>query len=134
MVSVHPAAAPDAQLEVAAGTTGVVVPVRAPASGAAAITVTVSAGAVTATGDVGTATPTKLTSDQPLTVRLTTRAAPTAPMHSATWLAPVELGASAVTVLLPARTFASPDFPFVAELETCRASTALHVRVDTSTD
>jgi hypothetical protein len=127
-------AAADAQLEVVAGTAGVVVPVRAPSAGAATITVLVSAAGVSATGDVGPATPTTLTSDQPLTVRLTTRATPTAPLLSATWLAPIELRPNAVTVLLPARTFTSPDHPFVSELETCRASTALHVAVDASVE
>ncbi len=101
-VSVDAAAAADTQLEVAAGTNGIVVPVRVPSTGAASITVTVSAAAVNATGDVGPASPTTLTSDQPLTVRLTTRAAPAASLQSATWTAPVELRPSAVTVLLPA--------------------------------
>ncbi|MET0920292.1 MAG: hypothetical protein ABWY77_03715 [Acidimicrobiia bacterium] len=129
-IVVDPSATAGAQLEVAAGTTGLVAPVVASADGRATITVTVARAGVTAAGDVGAATPTTLSSEQPLTLRLTSRAAPTDPQRSETWRAPIDVRANAVTVLLPARTFASPDFPSVKEAEMCGAPLAMRVDVD----
>ena len=127
---VDPGAVGDGTLDVAAGTHRASAPLR-PSSpgGAAAVTVRIAPSGLSLTGDIGDVT-TTTGPDAPLSIRALTRDSPTGPVRSRSWSAPVRLGSDGVTTLVPAQTFASPDYPSTPDAETCRADPALHVTID----